>query len=143
VAAYAVCEQAGTCSRVHRGINCNNPEYPVRVNHPRNCVTWPQAHTYCEAQGLRLPTEAEWERAPVATRAGCTPWGNEPPSPQHARWEPSDPGRAYRIDGDWGHDRPRGLPTPWAAPPRACTTSPATSVSGWPIGMPTIRPNLR
>jgi formylglycine-generating enzyme required for sulfatase activity len=108
VAAYAVCEQAGTCSRVHRGINCNNPEYPVRVNHPRNCVTWPQAHTYCEAQGLRLPTEAEWERAARGNEGRLYPWGNEPPSPQHARWEPSDPGRAYRIDGDWAMTDPVG-----------------------------------
>jgi formylglycine-generating enzyme len=35
----------------------------ARQNHPMNCVDWTQATAYCKSQGLRLPTEEEWEYA--------------------------------------------------------------------------------
>ena len=34
-----------------------------RGDHPKNCVTWDQAMTYCKSLGKTLPTEAQWEYA--------------------------------------------------------------------------------
>ncbi|MBI2340880.1 MAG: SUMF1/EgtB/PvdO family nonheme iron enzyme [Deltaproteobacteria bacterium] len=38
------------------------PEF-AGPNQPAVFVTWPEAKAYCEAQGKRLPTGEEWERA--------------------------------------------------------------------------------
>jgi formylglycine-generating enzyme required for sulfatase activity len=46
-----------------------NPSYFKGDDLPVEQVTWQDAKSYCEAVGMRLPTEAEWE---YATRAGST-----------------------------------------------------------------------
>jgi len=59
-------------------------------DYPVNCITQGEAQTYCEAQGKRLCSEAEWE---VAARGGCEfhddpcpsnmppyPWGSDTPT---------------------------------------------------------------
>lgn len=56
------------------------PDY-VLASWPALYVTWREAAGYCQAQGKRLPTEAEWEKAARGQEGNLFPWGNARPEP--------------------------------------------------------------
>jgi formylglycine-generating enzyme required for sulfatase activity len=53
-------------------------------NHPVTEVTWGGAVAYCRWRNARLPTEAEWEAAARGMQRRRYPWGDVPPTPEHA-----------------------------------------------------------
>ncbi|MCB0171195.1 MAG: SUMF1/EgtB/PvdO family nonheme iron enzyme [Anaerolineae bacterium] len=69
------------------GSEWNGSKYPIGGdNHPANYVSWADAVAFCRwlsqesGRTVRLPTEAEWEKAARGTDGRLYPWGNEPPT---------------------------------------------------------------
>ncbi|BFM18585.1 SUMF1/EgtB/PvdO family nonheme iron enzyme [Maricurvus nonylphenolicus] len=76
---YQKCIDDGYCEDLGIGGSCNY-FWPGVENKPVNCVTWYKAKNFCEYEGKRLPTEAEWEKAARANTVSLYPWGNKKPS---------------------------------------------------------------
>ena len=79
---YKKCVKEGVCSPPWH-INSPSREWYYNTaefsGYPVIYVDWDQARTYCRWAGLRLPTEAQWEKAARGTDGRDYPWGNEIP----------------------------------------------------------------
>ncbi len=70
---YRACVRSGRCPEAGpRYLDFDRPRQPITG------VSWYDAVAYCRAQGKRLPTEAQWEKAARGTDGRLYPWGNEP-----------------------------------------------------------------
>ena len=73
-ARYRQCVEGGGCTPPKDRLTFEDPQ---RAQHPVTNITWNQARTFCQWQGKRLPTEAEWEKAARGTDGRRYPWGND------------------------------------------------------------------
>jgi formylglycine-generating enzyme required for sulfatase activity len=112
-----------------------------KPNHPAVCVSWHDATAYCQwlndiLRGrvelkdltLRLPTEAEWEKAARGTQGNEWPWGNA-----------FDKNKCNSSEGGKGGTTPVGAYSPRGDSPYGATDM-AGNVWEWSLGQmhPTV-----
>lgn len=80
---YQKCVDAGGCEPPDVG-GMFNYGWPGIDSLAVNGITWFKAKAFCEWEGKRLPTEAEWEKAAKGTEQLLYPWGFEEPTCEYA-----------------------------------------------------------
>ncbi len=131
---YLQCSKQGKCKRPSTTVRwpkitdkhkktyseaCNASD-PSRGKHPINCVDYFMAERYCDMQGARLPTEAEWEFATRGPDGRVYPWGDEAPTPSHLNACGSE-------CVAWGEERGEHFPALYEADDGFATTAPVGS----------------
>jgi formylglycine-generating enzyme required for sulfatase activity len=71
-AQYEKCIAAKKCDQPHASYYGD----PFYDDYPVEYITWFDARDYCKWAGVRLPSEAEWEKAARGTEGFKYPWGN-------------------------------------------------------------------
>lgn len=57
------------------------------ADHPVTYVDWHDALSFCQWAQVRLPSEAEWEKAARGEDARLWPWGNKPPDADRCNFD--------------------------------------------------------
>lgn len=127
---YAACVAAGNCSapsstKARRYLPSGSVDieyYGVTQydNYPVIYVSWTQAKAFCAAQGKRLPTAAEWEKAARGNDSRSYPWGNTITTCSQANV----------LADDSGNDCPPGTPAAVGSYPSGASPYGVLDMSG-------------
>jgi formylglycine-generating enzyme required for sulfatase activity len=70
----------------------------VEADLPATHLSWSLADQWARWLGLRLPTEAEWEKAARGSDQRLYPWGNEPPDETYANFNTTSRCLVWPVD---------------------------------------------